>query len=473
MRYGGIHPWPGRTATRRRVLGGAAAWAATASAAVTQARAQNFSSERTPILLLHGGGGTAAQWIPTIWRLESNFYPRARIFAADLRLSSARVVDTVRAPGRSSSEEATAQVTQEIARVLRAANAERLFVVAQGRAGNLVRNHMRLAGSPQIRLAVLCAPPSHGAIISDTHMVGSEYNGHTRFLRLLNAQPGGIAPGANVVTLASDGKDLYAQPDGRFLGLPGVETGIGFDSPALKGATNLVLQDTDHLETAFSSEAFVSIWRAITGEPPQSQEVHAEVRPVFNGRITGWEGGVPTNTPLSGARLRVFPVNPASGLRLGDPIHTRTTTADGVWGPMDGDPEVPLEFAITARGYPTTHIYRAPLRRSTEHLHLRPHLPTPADLTAGTPPGAPPGTPPGALVLLTRVSGFFDYVRDAIMLNGQRVDGAPDVPHESTLRLALPADGQRPVPAEYNGERIVGATWPMAERHVTVLEITG
>jgi hypothetical protein len=76
-------------------------------------------------------------------------------------------------------------------------------------------------------------------------------------------------------------------------------------------------------------------------------------------------------------------------------------------------------------------------------------------------------------VLLTRVSGFFDYARDAIMLNGQRVDGTPDVPHESTLRLGLPADGPRGVPADYNGERIMGVTWPMAERHVTVIEITG
>jgi len=442
------------------MLGAAAAWAI-----ASNADAQTPSSERAPILLLHGGSGSAAQWIPTIWRLESNFYPRARIFAADLRLPTARRVDALREVGRSSAEEATAQITQEIARVLRGTNAERLSVVAQGRAGNLVRNHMRLTGGAHIRVAVLCGAPSHGAIASDTHMVGSEYNGHSRFVRLLNAQPGGVAPGATVVTLASDRNDLYAQPDGRFLGLPGVETGIGFDAPALKGATNFVLQGADHLETGFSPEAFIAIWRAITGELPQTVEPRAEVRPVLNGRITGWEGGVPTNIPIAGARLRVFALDPASGQRIGEPLHARTTATDGAWGPMDGDSEVPMEFEVTARGYPTTHIYRAPLRRSTEHLHLRPHLPTPAD--------TPGGTAPGALVLLTRVSGFFDYARDAILLNGSRVDGAPDVPHESTLRLALPAEGPRAVPAEYNGERIVGVTWPMAERHVTVIEITG
>jgi len=56
-------------------------------------------------------------------------------------------------------------------------------------------------------------------------------------------------PGPAFLTLRSDGLDKYAQPDGRFLGRPGVPTGITAEGPALKGATNLVLGPVDHRET--------------------------------------------------------------------------------------------------------------------------------------------------------------------------------------------------------------------------------
>ncbi len=428
-----------------------------------RAFAQSPPAERTPILFVHGDGGSAAQWMPTLWRFESNYYPRARLFAPDLRLPSARRVDAVREPGRSSVEDATAQLSQEIARVLRTSGADRLVLVGQGRAGNLIRNHLRSAGPDAVRLAVLCGAPSHGVIVSDTHMVGSEYNGRSRFLRQLNAQPGEITPGTEVVTLASDRNDLHAQPDGRFLGLPGVETGIGFDGPALRGATNLVLQDADHLETAYSPLAFVAMWRAVTGELPQVQDVRPEVRPVLNGRVSAWAAGVPTNIPVAGARVRVFAVHPATGERTGPEVHARLTGPDGAWGPMDGASDAAYEFEVAVRGYPTTHVYRSAFPRSSDVVHLRPYLPGPADSEAVG----------GALVLIARPRGFFDHAGDAIMLDGRRIDGAPDVPHEATLRLPLPAGPQRSVVAEYNGERIAGVTWPMTDRRVTVIEMTG
>ena len=39
----------------------------------------------------------------------------------------------------------------------------------------------------------------------------------------------------------------------------------------------------------------------------------------------------------------------------------------------------------------------------------------------------------------------------------------------SHIKPAVPA---RPVVAEFNGERVVGRSWPAAENHVTVLELT-
>jgi hypothetical protein len=449
-------------ASRRHVVRGLAAGLAVA-AVPPATHAQAPPAERTPILFLHGDGGGAAQWMTMLWRFESNFYPRNLLFAPNLRYPSARHVDTVREAGRSSTEEATAQVSQEVARVRRVTGADRLVLVGQGRAGNLIRNHLRVAGPQGVRLAVLCGSPSHGAIVSDQHMVGSEYNGRSRFLRQLNAQPGGVTAGTEIVTLASDRNDLYAQPEGRFLGLPGVETGVGFDGPALRGATNLILQDADHLETAYSPAAFVAIWRAVTGELPVVQDLRPDTRPVLDGKVTGWAGGVATNVPVTGARVRVFAVDPATGMRTGAEVHARITGPDGAWGPMAALGDAFYEFEVAVRGHTATHIYRSPFPRSSDVVHLRPHLPGPADAAASV----------GAVVVLARTAGFFDHVADAIMFHGRRVDGTPDVPHEAVLRLELPMGPQRSVVAEYNGERIAAATWPMAERRVTVIEMTG
>lgn len=422
------------------------------------AQERQAGQEVTPVLFLHGDGGSAALWLPTIWRFESNTYPRGRLFALDMRLPSARRVDAVREPGRSSVEEATRQVAQEIARVRRVSGVERIALVAHGRAGNIVRNVLR-DGDARIKAAVLCAPPSHGRIVSDRLMVGSEYNGASPILRRLNAMPGEVPPGVPTFTIASDRMDLWAQPDGRFLGLPGEKTGIGHDGPALRGATNVVLPGADHLEAAYSADAFVEIYRAVTGDAPQGTRVRGEVKPTLNGHVSGFEAGAPTNIGVPGARVRIFAVDPASGQRLGPERHDRVTAADGSWGPFEAAGDAHYEIELTLRGYPTTHIYRAPVPRTTEHLHLRPHLPGPDDPKQGS------------LVVVTRPRGFFDFGRDTIEVGSQAVGGEPGVPRENILR-AVSGDGPpSPIIVSYNGARVTGRTWPIAERRVAVVEV--
>jgi hypothetical protein len=176
--------------------------------------------------------------------------------------------------------------------------------------------------------------------------------------------------------------------------------------------------------------------------------------------VSAWENGAPTNIGVAGARVRVFPVDSATGRRAGPPLHERITGTDGAWGPFDIDPELHCEFELTVRGYPTTHIYRGPFPRGSEHVHLRPYLPSADDPKEG------------ALVLVSRPRGFFDAGRDRISIGGQVVGGPPDVPHENTLRAVGPAGTQVPMQVVHNNERLAGLTWPLAERRVTVIELT-
>lgn len=451
---------------RRAMLANAAATGVAAAGMPHAAMAQQELRERpagqevAPILFVHGNGDSAALWMPTLWRFESNFYSRSRLFALDMRLPSARSVDSVREAGRSSAEEATAQLTQEVARVRRVTGVDRLVLVGHGRGGNIIRNYLRLNPGPRIRAAILCAAPSHGLIVSDRHMVGSEFNGASTFLRTLNAMPGEVPPGVPVFTLSSDGKDKWAQPDGRFLGLPGVETGIDALGPALRGATNVVLPGADHMELAYSAEAFAEIHRMATGEAPAHTRIRPEVKPTINGRVSAWENGAPTNIGVAGARVRLFPVDNATGRRMGPMLHERTTGTDGSWGPFEIDPEIHCEFELAVRGYPVTHIYRGPFPRGSDHVNLRPYLPAADDPKEG------------ALVLVARPRGFFDTARDRISVGGQVIAGPPDVPHENVLRAVGPGGTQIPMQVAYNGERLTGLTWPLAERRVTVIELS-
>jgi hypothetical protein len=141
-------------------------------------------------------------------------------------------------------------------------------------------------------------------------------------------------------------------------------------------------------------------------------------------------------------------------------MHDRTTGPDGIWGPFTADPASCHEFVLAAPGYPVTHIYRGKLPRSSDLLHLRPKPFTKDDAAAE------------AVLTMTRPRGYFGAGRDEVSLNGQPVsDVPPGVPTVSTTRFAG-ATG-RTVIGTFNDETIAARTWPVAENHASVIEITG
>ena len=119
------------------------------------------------------------------------------------------------------------------------------------------------------------------------------------------------------LTIRSDNNDKYAQPDGVWIGAKGTATNIGFDGPALKGATNIALPRVDHRETSFSPAAFDATWRFLTGEAPRTLQPVAESTVTLSGRVTGLgldplnpaSGAFVNNLPLAGARLAIYAVD--------------------------------------------------------------------------------------------------------------------------------------------------------------------
>jgi pimeloyl-ACP methyl ester carboxylesterase len=451
--------------TRRQVIHSALASFAVADLAWPVYAQQNPSAfdqdQRTPIVFVHGNGDHAALWMTTLWRFETNGYPRERMHAFNFTDPLARADDAVVEKGRSSTEDQLRELTAAIKAVRDRTGATRVALVASSRGGYAVRNFIQNGGASQVSHAVLCGVPNKGVFNWEANL-GSEFNGRGSFLQRLNGGESDVVEGTAFLTLRSDHNDKYAQPDGQFVGKPGIPTGITFEGPELRGATNLVLSSLDHRETAFHTRAFVEMHKFIAGREPESPSIAQESQPVLDGLVTGFQRGVPTNRPLAAATVEVYRVSPDTGERIGPRIQ-RVTGEDGQWGPLPVNPTWFYEFVIEAADHPTTHIYRSPFLRSSSVVHLRSGRPL-GQSDAGA----------DAVVLMSRPRGFFGIPRDTVLLDGLEAKGiTPGVPTDSiaTLRLSAGEIG-RPVDAVFNKERIVARAWPAAENRITIAELT-
>jgi pimeloyl-ACP methyl ester carboxylesterase len=427
-----------------------------------QVRAQTAPVAVPPVLFVHGSGDHAALWITTLWRMESNGVPRDRMLAISFTDPLARTDDKVEQANRSSTEDQRRELGEAVKELQRRTGASRIALVGNSRGGYSIRNYIKNGGGADISHAVLCGVPNHGIYDWDDGP-GGEFNGRGPFLRGLNEGESEVTPGTAFLTLRSDGIDKYAQADGRFVGKPGTPTGVTSDGPALKGATNLVLGALDHREIAFHPRAFREIYKFIAGQEPSRIEIVPEAEVKLSGLVTGTPGGVVTNRPVSGATVEIYRVSADTGERIGGPIHSSQTGADGRWGPAQVEPAWYLEIVLASAGSPTTHLYRSPFPRSSDVVHLRAARPLgPADAGAGT------------VVLMSRPRGYLGLPRDVVLIDGKEPrDVKSGVPTDSVTTLRLPAEEVgRAVISMFNTERIVARAWPASENRIAVAELT-
>ena len=368
---------------QRRSLLLATAAAATLALAGCATRSPSLA-EAPPIVFVHGNGDTAALWQTTVWRFESNGWPRERLHAINVPYPLSRDDDAKAQPGRTSTAEHMAYLKAEVDKVLKTTGASHVVLVGNSRGGNAIRNYVyNGGGSATVSHAILGGTPNHGVWAIPGFREGNEFSGTGPFLKALNApkNAAGDEVGGPVkwMTIRSDNNDKFAQPDGVWIGQKGKPTNVTAAGPELKGALNVVIPGIDHRETSYSPAAFEATYRFITGKAPRSTAILAEKAVVLNGKITGMgvdsadpkTGNFSNNLPLAGAQLEVYATNPATGARTGTALLRKTVGADGQWGPLSIQPGVPHEFVITAPGYATTHIYRSGFPRSSELIHLR------------------------------------------------------------------------------------------------------
>ena len=288
--------------------------------------------------------------------------------------------------------------------------------------------------------------------------LNNEFNGMGPFLTGLNAGDE-VSPGVQYMTTRSDTNDKYAQPEGRFLGMPGKPTNVTYAGPELRGAKNVVLPGLDHREVAFHAQAFKAIYAFITAREPETLDVIPQPQPILNGMVSGWANGAPTNLPLSGVKVEIYEVDPASGQRSGEAVHRRTTSTDGVWGPFSARPAAYYEFVVTAAGYPVTHIYRTPFPRSSAYIHLR--LRPLSDQDKGS----------GSLVTLARPRGYLGHGRDTFLIDGKVPGGVNEgVPGTAEAKQRFEPGPPRSVPVVLNKESLTVVMWPLEDGHIAIAE---
>ena len=428
-----------------------------------------------PIVFVHGNGDTAALWQTTIWRFESNGWPRDRLYAIELPYPSARDDDTKEQAGKTSTAQHMAFLKSEVEKVLKATGASKVVLFSNSRGGYAVRNYIQNGGGDAtVSYAILGGAPNHGVWAIKGFREANEFSGTGPFLTGLdapkNANGDEVTGPVKWMTIRSEQNDKFAQPDGVWIGAKGTATNVTFAGPELKGATNVVIPQIDHRETSFSPAAFAAAYNFITGKAPATDSVMAESPIVLSGNITGMgvdsldpkSGNFSNNLPITGASLAIFETDKASGARVGGPAYTIKIGADGHWGPFTATAGAAYEFEITAPGYATTHIYRSAFPRSSSVVNLRAERIADADRQAG------------AILTFSRPRGYFDAQRDKMNFDGQTPP--PGVPPAgagvSTSTIKLPQAVDRAVKAEFNGEGLTGRTWSAADNHLVVLELT-
>jgi hypothetical protein len=445
---------------RRALLAGAVSLAPTLAFGQQPSR-RPAEPSGPPIVFVHGNGDSAAQWINNLWRFESNGFRRNLLFAIDFSYPNARADDSKPQDNRSSTEDAMKELAAYVAQVKKTTRQAKVALIASSRGGNTVRNYLKNGGGAQsVSHAILGGTPNKGIVISDTMLIGSEFNGAMPFLKGLNSGADDLIAGVQMMTVCSDKNDKYSQPDARFVGFPGKPTGVGYDASQLRGAKNVILDGVDHRETAFHKLSFAAQFEFITGKPPATLFIANEPLPVLNGRVTGIASdGAYTNLPVTDADVEIYDVDPRTGQRKSaKPLHKKTTGADGQWGPFIGRSDVSYEFVLAMQGQPATHTYRSPFLRGCDFIDLRPQPFGKGDEQAG------------AVVIMSRPRGYFGVGRDKFSLDGKVPPGINDgVPGSASGKLAFDAN-VRTVMAVFNNETIAARTWPVKDNHIVVAE---
>jgi pimeloyl-ACP methyl ester carboxylesterase len=288
---------------------GAAAIAAIGNLAAGDAPATGGFDPLNPMIFVHGGSGSGAQFESQAMRFATNGYPQHYI----------RVLE---------------YDSSQISTILPAVLAELDALIAELQAET---------GRPQVDLL----GHSLGTFVSQ------------QFL----STPARAANVAHYVNI--DGGSAAAPPGG----VPTLALWAGADPPvgSITGALNVTLDGQEHIECATSPEAFFEMYHFFRGHAPFTTRVFPQLLPKVSGQVNFF----PSNQGIDGAHLDVWWVKKTTGERIGPhPWASFDIGPDGNFGPFFTLYGLNYEFSVTREGEVDVTFFYEPFIRSDNLVRL-------------------------------------------------------------------------------------------------------
>ena len=246
-----------------------------------------------PVLFIHGGAGSASQFESQAMRFRANGYPSSYLAVYEYNTNTGQsALDPVQAAERNIG------INAMIDRLRQISGAEQVDLMA----------HSMGTG---VSLMYLGEPDNAAKVAHYTSIDGAAL----------------AAPPGNVPTLALWGQYVDREVTGAENVYPAAEQAIG------------------HIEVATSAESFARIYQHFNGEQPETTQISETASDYV--WVAGRASLFPQNTGATGTELRIFEVDPATGIRLNDtPDHSSAIGEDGNWGPVQLSKGATYEFGL-------------------------------------------------------------------------------------------------------------------------------
>ncbi|MEM2787854.1 MAG: hypothetical protein QXJ58_06260, partial [Archaeoglobaceae archaeon] len=272
---------------------------------ITQIASAQCSEQTPPIIFVHGGAGSGAQFESQAMRFTSNGYPAECLMVFEYNSSAYSVSPTYQA--------------------------QTLALLSQK-----VNETFESIGKP-----VLIGHSLGTRVVYNYTVFYPDYVDKVAKIILVD----GIAnvPAPNVPTLAIFGRPTALRPPGA----------------NVTGAKNVYIQNQTHVEVMTSPESFVEMFKFITGKDPFTKYILPEKEIELKGKLVYF----PSNDGLETGTLNIYELGD-DGFRISNtPVATYTIT-NGTWGPFNAKPGVRYEFEFVRPDNLTMHFYREPFLRS-------------------------------------------------------------------------------------------------------------
>ncbi len=269
-----------------------------------------------PVIFIHGGGGTAAQFEAQAQRFTSNGYPENYIAAYEW--------DTTKGLNLSADEfEAIFQGVDDLIDNLREeTGADKVELTGHSMGGGITIRY--LASSPERANRVAHYVAFEGAVTS-------------------------VVKNFDVPMMCIWGEN--------------------YKTANYPGAINVVNYGQTHTQTAVSAETFLTIYRFFNGVDPVTTDILPEPRGQI--RVSGRAIIYRQNVGVAGATLDIYKVDGLTGFRLQKkPEASYLLGEDGYWGPFKAKSDEYYEFVIVRGGNQNHHFYYEPFIRTDHFIRL-------------------------------------------------------------------------------------------------------